>query len=214
MLEWKKGYYRVYIGFLWWNYMAFLLNMKGCRWQVYPYLVLSTGVLKFNFKHVLEITAAHDLYMQNPKIGHKELDTKMVSIWMKTKLFISLMDRISNCIWDKLSGYMKHRSQNTNITATGKCFATGILLRLCNYRIIPIRNAPHWDIVKGASILCHFGHHGALIVCFDIWRFKQVNNSETGFGGHHCDCVQHVPCITVHVCMNFVKFVWELGART
>ena len=44
-------------------------------------------------------------------------------------------------------------------------------------------------------------------MCFDIWWFKQVNNSETGFSGHHCDFEQHVPCLAVHVCMNSVKFV-------
>ena len=53
------------------------------------------------------------------------------------------------------------------------------------------------------------GIMGALIVCFDIWRFKQVNNSETGFGGHRCDFEQHVPCLTVHVCMNSLKFLFE-----
>ena len=40
---------------------------------------------------------------------------------------------------------------------------------------------------------------GALIVCFDIWRFKEVTNSETGFGGHHCDFEQHVPYLTACV---------------
>ena len=54
-----------------------------------------------------------------------------------------------------------------------------------------------------------FGIAGTLIVCFDIWRFKQANSSETCFGGHHCDFEQHVPCLTVHVCMNSVKFVLE-----
>ena len=49
----------------------------------------------------------------------------------------------------------------------------------------------------------------ALIVCFDMWWFKQVNNSETGFGGHHCDFEQHVSCLTVHVRMNSVNFVLE-----
>ena len=53
------------------------------------------------------------------------------------------------------------------------------------------------------------GITGALIVYFDMWRFKQVNNSETGFGGHHCDFEQHVPCLTVHVCMNSVNFGLE-----
>ena len=48
-----------------------------------------------------------------------------------------------------------------------------------------------------------------LIVCFDIWRFKQAYNSEAGFGGHHCDFEQHMPCLTAPVCMNFVKFVLE-----
>ena len=63
--------------------------------------------------------------------------------------------------------------------------------------------------MEGASIPCHFGIAGALIVCFDIWRFKQANSSETGFGGHHCDFEQHVPCLIVHVCINSVKFVLE-----
>ena len=38
-----------------------------------------------------------------------------------------------------------------------------------------------------------FGITRALIVCFDKWRFKQALNSETGFGGNHCDFEQHVP---------------------
>ena len=63
-----------------------------------------------------------------------------------------------------------------------------------------------WRALLFRAIL---GIMGALIVCFDIWRFKQVNNSETGFGGHHCDFGQHVPCLTVHVHMNSVKFVLE-----
>ena len=50
---------------------------------------------------------------------------------------------------------------------------------------------------------------GAVIVCFDIWWFKQVNNSKTGFDGHHCGFGQHVPYLTVHVCINYVKFVLE-----
>ena len=44
MLEWKKGYYKVYIGFIWWKYM---------------------GILKFryvfNLKDVLKTTVRHDL---------------------------------------------------------------------------------------------------------------------------------------------------------
>ena len=36
------------------------------------------------------------------------------------------------------------------------------------------------------------GITGALLVCFDIWRFKQANNSETGFGGYQYDFEQHV----------------------
>ena len=48
-----------------------------------------------------------------------------------------------------------------------------------------------WRALLFRAIL---GIMGALIVCFDIWRFKQVNNSETGFGGRYCDFVQHVPC--------------------
>ena len=61
-----------------------------------------------------------------------------------------------------------------------------------------------WRALLFRTIL---GITGALIVCFDIWWFKQVNNSETGFSGHHCDFGQHVPCLAVHVCMNSVKFV-------
>ena len=62
------------------------------------------------------------------------------------------------------------------------------------------------------ALLFHaiLGITGALIVCFDIWRFKQVNNSEAGFGGHHCDFEQHVTCLNVHVCMNSVKYVLEV----
>ena len=63
-----------------------------------------------------------------------------------------------------------------------------------------------WRALLFRAIL---GITGALIVCFDIWRFKQVNNSETGFGVHHCDFEQHVPCLTVHVCMNSVNCVLE-----
>ena len=61
-----------------------------------------------------------------------------------------------------------------------------------------------WRALLFRAIL---GITGALIVCFDIWWFKQVNNSETGFSGHHCDFEQHVPCLAVHVCMNSVKFL-------
>ena len=61
-----------------------------------------------------------------------------------------------------------------------------------------------WRALLFRTIL---GITGALIVCFDIWWFKQVNNSETGFSGHHCDFGQHVSCLAVHVCMNSVKFV-------
>ena len=63
-----------------------------------------------------------------------------------------------------------------------------------------------WRVLLFRAIL---GITGALIVCIDIWRFKQANNSETGFGGHHCDVEQHAPCLTVHVWMNSVKFVLE-----
>ena len=52
-----------------------------------------------------------------------------------------------------------------------------------------------------------FGNTNALVVCFGIWRFKPAKSSETGLGGHHCDFEQHMPCLTVHVCMNSVKFV-------
>ena len=55
-----------------------------------------------------------------------------------------------------------------------------------------------------------FGITGALIVCFDIWWFKQAKNRETGFGDHHCDFEQHMLCLTVHVCMNSVTFVLEV----
>ena len=56
-----------------------------------------------------------------------------------------------------------------------------------------------WRALLFRAIL---GVTGSLIVCFDIWRFKQVNNSETGFGGHHCDFEQHVSSLTGYVCMN------------
>ena len=65
-----------------------------------------------------------------------------------------------------------------------------------------------WRALLFRAIL---GITGTLIVCFDIWWFKQVNNSETGFSGHQiCDFEQHVPCLAVHVCMNSVKFVLEV----
>ena len=37
------------------------------------------------------------------------------------------------------------------------------------------------------ALLFHaiLGITGAVIVCFDIWLFKQANNSEAGLGGHH-----------------------------
>ena len=63
-----------------------------------------------------------------------------------------------------------------------------------------------WQALLFRAIL---GITGALIGCFVIWWFKQVNNGETGFGGHHCDFEQHVSCLTVHVCMNSVKLVLE-----
>ena len=63
-----------------------------------------------------------------------------------------------------------------------------------------------WRVLLFRAI---FGITGALIVCFDIWRFKQAKNNETDLGGHHCDFEQHVQCLTVHVCMNSVKFVLE-----
>ena len=62
---------------------------------------------------------------------------------------------------------------------------------------------------KGLLFRAILGFTGALIVCFDIWGFTQANNSETGFGGYHCDFEQHVLCLTVHVCTNPVKFVLE-----
>ena len=49
------------------------------------------------------------------------------------------------------------------------------------YRNVPIRSA------LPLLFRAIFGVTGALIVCFDIWWFKQAKNSETGFGGHHCD---------------------------
>ena len=76
------------------------------------------------------------------------------------------------------------------------------------YTVMSLLEAPcaktSWRALLFRAIL---GITGALIVCFDIWWFKQVNNSETGFSGHHCDFEQHVPCLAVHVCMNSVKFV-------
>ena len=78
------------------------------------------------------------------------------------------------------------------------------------YTVMSLLEAPcaktSWRALLFRAIL---GITGALIVCFDIWRFKQVNNSETGFGVHHCDFEQHVPCLIVHVCMNSVNSVLE-----
>ena len=64
------------------------------------------------------------------------------------------------------------------------------------------------------ALLFHaiLGITGALIVCFDIWWFKQVNNSETGFGGQHCDFEQHVPCFNCACAYEFRK-VCIRGAR-
>ena len=59
-----------------------------------------------------------------------------------------------------------------------------------------------WRALLFRAIL---GITGALIISgFDIWRLKQVDNSETGLGGHHYDFEQHVPCLAVHVCINYV----------
>ena len=71
------------------------------------------------------------------------------------------------------------------------------------YTVMSLLEAPcaktSWRALLFRTIL---GITGALIVCFDNWWFKQANNSETCFGGHHCDFEQHVPCLAVYVCMN------------
>ena len=77
------------------------------------------------------------------------------------------------------------------------------------FSIVPIRSAYTQTLWRALLFRAIFGITGALIMCFDIWRFKQAKNSRTGFGDHHCDFEQHVPCLSVHVCMNFVKFVLE-----
>ena len=78
------------------------------------------------------------------------------------------------------------------------------------YTVMSLLEAPcaktSWRALLFRAIL---GITGPLIMCFDIWGFKQFNNSETGFDGHHCDFEQHVPCLTVHVCMYSEIFVLE-----
>ena len=85
---------------------------------------------------------------------------------------------------------------------------TDLVMRLTT--VMSLLEAPcaqtSWRALLFRAIL---GITGALIVCFDIWRFKQANNSETGFGGRHCEFEQHVPYLTVHMCMNSAKFVSE-----
>ena len=87
-------------------------------------------------------------------------------------------------------------------------FVLELVIRLLHHISITVMSleAPcaktSWRTLLFHAIL---GITGALIVCFDIWWFKQVNNSETGFGGHHCDFEQHLPCLTVHVCMNSIS---------
>ena len=86
----------------------------------------------------------------------------------------------------------------------------GCEYKLYSYTVVSLLEAPcaktSWRALLFRAIL---GIMGAVILCFDIWWFKQVNNSKTGFDGHHCDFGQHVPYLTVHVCINYVKFVLE-----
>ena len=81
---------------------------------------------------------------------------------------------------------------------------------IVKYTVMSILEAPcaktTWRALLFRAI---FVITGALLVCFDIWRFKQPQNNEAGSGGHHRDFEQHVPCVTVHVCMNPVKFLLE-----
>ena len=49
-----------------------------------------------------------------------------------------------------------------------------------------------WRALLFRAIL---GITGVLIVCFNIWQFKQVNNSETGFGDGHCDFEFNSACV-------------------
>ena len=87
---------------------------------------------------------------------------------------------------------------------------TTFQLCLLTHAVRSLLEAPYtktsWRALLFRAIL---GTTGALKVCFDIWQFKQANDSETGVGGHHCDFEQRVPCSTVYVCMNSVKFVLE-----
>ena len=86
----------------------------------------------------------------------------------------------------------------------------GSMIYIYIYTVMSLLEAPcvkaSWRALLFRAIL---GITGALIVCFDIWRFKQANSTKAGFGGHNCDFEQHVPWLTVHVCMNSVKFVLE-----
>ena len=67
-----------------------------------------------------------------------------------------------------------------------------------------------WRALLFRAIL---GITGVLIVCFDIWRFKQVNNSEIGFGGHHCDLFWATRAVSKCACMYEFRKVRIRGAR-
>ena len=86
---------------------------------------------------------------------------------------------------------------------------------LSTFTVMSLLEAPcvktSWRALLFRAIL---GITGALIVCFDRWRFKQSNNSETGFGDYHCYFEQHMPCLTVHVCINSVKFVLKASVAS
>ena len=94
----------------------------------------STVDLGFMYR-ALKHMATETMDMMNsmiPAISNREFHARVVFIWMKAILFISLSDRISTYTWHKLSGNVKYRSQNKDIPNTGKGFATGNLPRLCN----------------------------------------------------------------------------------
>ena len=73
------------------------------------------------------------------------------------------------------------------------------------YTVVSLFEAPCAKTWRALLFRAIIGLTGALIVCLDIWRFKQANNSETAFGGHHRDFEQHVPFLAVHVCMKSLK---------
>ena len=101
------------------------------------------------------------------------------------------------------------------------CIACMTCIKVTNFDMLPWLYKASWNIhtvmslleapctkTSWKALLFHaiFGITGALIVCFDIWRFKQAKNSETGFDGHHCDFEQRMPCFISYLGMKS----WDL----